>query len=68
MEKLTQVSYKIAEAMYAEAAKRQQAQQKNQSATQSTEEKKQEKKGEKDDVIDADYKVVDEDEEKKREK
>lgn len=59
MEELTKASHKLAEEVYKETARKQQAQ-----PPPPKEEKKKEGKGKKEDIVDADYKVEDEDKEK----
>jgi molecular chaperone DnaK len=60
MEELTKASHRLAEEVYKETARRQQAQQ-----PPPKEEKKEESKGKKEDIVDAEYKVEDEDKDKK---
>lgn len=66
MEELTKASHKLAEEVYKETARKQQAQQQaGQQPPSGKEEKEEEGKDKKEDVVDAEYKVEDEDKEKK---
>lgn len=64
MEELTKASHKLAEEVYKETARRQQEAQQQQPRP-SKEEEKEEKKSKKEDIVDAEYKVEDEDKDKK---
>jgi len=67
MDELSTASHKLAEILYKEAQQKQQAQQQQQQSQQQAQGKKEEKekpKGKKEDVVDAEYKEVDEDQKK----